>query len=1645
MIQKTGIYLDPLEELKRAAVNIDPATYTRFLPGVILTDDDRPQNISGAPKIRRKKAQSEFADKKNSIRIHQDINIEKSGIPELKMTFIPFMSPSAAGKVGFNLAIFADEEPKALGRKILPLLQEVYIPVDFSRFLGLKVVQGRRKHSDEFALMIFVSEKDQASINASPLRGGSGVYVLNFRVNQHAAGPLIQLSLLNSDNNDGLWLALSQVSGEQIKNRVTYDADGHPLWIETPELDKTNKNYQIRYLNRNNDRSMYVNQGLSQVRVRWDEGLEDSWDLQYSRKSRWMVGYRSNLEQRINGLEKYLEEQKTLEETRAKKGKKAVNKRNEALFPDLNDYLEHLAAQDSPREHTVLLVEPGMLTNLRMLITSRLLEKPEQKHAWNLDNSKFGFYVYDPSFPMDETMNNLSMIGRGSNRDVLFVDLEVVKDLEAQDSPRSYNDADGDGSESQNQILPKLMRADTQDVDKNTSANASGDQQQNERKRSPDGAGNDESNERALRFAYARLAYLATEGDVVNLRRFEHSQPTNRIPTLILATPAMWREYKSRFPQEEKAGVFNHFKVDARFLTGPWTVWSPKSAQASAETLQYQQSAASKDEYMIFKNLDHILQAAASSKEPAKHQLLVVPEEIKPLITRLIMTRWATDMPELDGPWSFRNRELALFQLGAAGTQQDQIFDNYESMRGSLASRRPVLLADMSEILKAGRVSAANIDASFRVRDPLISAQPASSLLTEIDSQSKSKKVEADALQSNGEVDDNDADGEESAMRSQLPHMIWWLATEGKKIQPKKAKGWSLRAEVKPEIPTLILTTEKELETLAQDASFEARFMKIEDTFAVTRMERPSDQDKASFLEDLFRRPNIASLNYEFRHNDLPSDQARKQLIGLLIGQVEQIARQLKLEPTYAFLKIYIALNKALTEDVELRRSRYVDAPSLFRLFARVFPLPLTYEILRPEDPLQKLREADRASRGLEEAGYNGPMELKTRHVRNITSHTRAAGDSSRRIPSSQVLIGEPGTGKTFLLEVTARFLGLKLYDFNKPHEEDAGAMFLRVMDLVDEPDPAHPEKMDVKKAIEHMSNFLALPNGWRGMLVIDDLHKAGSAKILSQLMSFIQSLQEAPSGIYRARRMAVQGQTGEVKEIPVRNIMLNVTLNPTKDRDLRKRFLSEYGEKNPALEAVAALTRDGYTVEDSFFSRFTDIIDMSQFPREAKVPAILKNIREANATEYATRPRVVLVSPLTLNHLMDQFQAANARDLISPATFAMLNLTSNLRKAPLYLIDPQTKIGEAAAQDSTLADRKPVWNNWMSESKKVEPGQIEEALRSHTVVHAITQDDAVSKLQLLSFMADNFRGSLYFALILDAQNSPLLTHSYEARANNLFSFLAAVIGNVGQFRRLPLKEMNIKPQDLGVRDLDNITTLQTEIKKHASNASMPKIRIPVGVVLGAQVDLSSFLGNKERTFSERRRLDVMVETTAEVQTVVEKLLAKVYHVENLKDLTNPLNWINSLDETDPKAAFKEASGELFRIYLKFARSLYDMNLEEARNSEGLLQMQSYDEARLFLLCVDRALTQLPWSYLTQFTLSAAHLAASDLAIGQKIGLQHFLFKSNFSPLATVTPESILTNTRSISALKDLSTERENAYHTRFDTSCDRFLKTTAQ
>src|SRR6185312_12581447 len=162
--------------------------------------------------------------------------------------------------------------------------------------------------------------------------------------------------------------------------------------------------------------------------------------------------------------------------------------------------------------------------------------------------------------------------------------------------------------------------------------------------------------------------------------------------------------------------------------------------------------------------------------------------------------------------------------------------------------------------------------------------------------------------------------------------------------------------------------------------------------------------------------------------------------------------------------------------------------------------------------------------------------------------------------------------------------------------------------------------------------------------------------------------------------------------------------------------------------------------------------------------------------------------------------------------------------------------------------------------------------------------------------------------------------------------------------------------------------------------------------------------------------------------------------INDLRLTESPRDWVVNMPEGDPPDAVKNASAALVDLYWKFQAALYDADLEEMQRSDGYASMTIYDRARLFLVCVDRALTRLPWGHVTQYLTKAMELASSDLTISQRAGFQEFMFRSKLSPFYTVTPESVISLADSLPIVKKDDADKKERLKAQFQNNCTRFL-----
>lgn len=1532
-------------------------------------------------------------------------------------------------------------------------------PFEISRLNGGNLVQGRRKRKNNVTLFL-IAKPTKGDQSKRQERGG--IFTVNFDIKD-----------LTPNGNQGSrlsppvsqWLERGEILPAELPKRVFWDGPGEMYWVETPHLAPTATLYGVRRIASESEKVLRTNRAGERIHLRFNEPMDsERVGGLFTDYSKWMVHSESELTTRFKSLATHLAEMRKLTE---KGSEQKAKRENRGLFPALNAYLDELAQPHVAPQHQVLLVEPDLRDQLQKSILARLVSG--KSNLFSFRNHDFNFYPFDLTASYLEIREELDLISKKSKRNtgsMLFVDLKELLDLEnvalsgaksvagAQDDEDEDEDEDEkdraqkssdplaswpfsvsrrEGSKTNHASKPGTKDEKSSDAEKAEAAQAARDlgSSGTDSGVEPGEEVDNSSNE----FPGSRMMVIAAEGarPTKNFFRTPHAK---HISTLVLATPKEWRALHAAYPAEAEMGAFRGYNLNYQYLTASWTLWAPNSTRASKKVIDASKSPIGRDEFSVFPGLEKILVEAAAPQGTAKHKILVVPEELKPLVERLILSRWATENKELKSAWHFSNPKLTVSQINTdKGTTQEEVIENLETLKGALPHRQGVLLGDLAEIVKIGRPGISEGGRGYFVRDPAVA------------------KEQSTGLELPEETGDEPS---ANLVHRQLPHLIWLLSTEGDRIQPKKNREWTLKHDVTNQIPMLLIASEKDMIQLNAATAFEQRFLKLEDQFEIESVTAPSPQVKYALIDQLFSRPEIASLLYNFQHESLSPQEARKTLIEIMVARVDSIARQQGLERTAAFLRAYSRLRLTLTEDTQLRQDRLINRSFFERLYRRVFSMPLSLDILPTNDPLRNLADPEMAAIRLQEMGYEGSPDVKRRVIETVNSQTQGA-DEGRPVPSTVILYGETSTGKTFLFKKVIEMLNLKVYDYDKPNDDSVGAFIFKPKELLDEKDPANPHKMSVQEAIDHWLHFLTLPQGWRSFTLIDDLDK-GSPAVRKALVTAMATVLDDRSKYVRAKRL----KTGEIVEVPVRNLNLWLTMNPQPNRKVLEEYVAidqwwnvDKVDKDLDKYIVAALSGEGFQVDDSFPARWQTKINMDRFPREAKLPTLAGRVRTATAEEFNSNPRFLLFPPTVLGELSKIFVNANAREFLTAATYALMSVDAEMPEAPIYLVLKKEHNESLAGGDQVVdygvghdeRGRRIV-------GAQVDSQAIKSELRKFSAVLAVDKKETGSMIRLMNYLVNGFRNHLSHSMILAIQRSKEFRGSTDVKMRQMPALVLGILHTITDRGTLPPHLVKVHPEELGARTDKQIIDFSEEMNR-SQKRSPAFFPIPIEGSNSNLPTRDQFLGGGKLEVFARTRKDVIIEYSEKVSPVLQALMSEYFGLENVRAIETPANWAMRLAELEPqstskedgkykdyrrKNAFKAAGDALVKIYGEFSAALFSADLTEMNASKDYAPILDYDRARLFLVAIDRALTKMPWGQMTNFFYDVAQAAVSDGSFGLRAEVQNFLFSSVYTPLVNLPPESIIELSVSQREVRDFTKTMDPYLKDRFSSMCVKML-----
>lgn len=1613
--------------------------YPDYKDSITLTSDD---GMLSTPVVQEEDRQSTkrkfirgkpiFYDRRSKRHTLDVMQFKMKGPADnFDLSVVPFVENIKADPTevnGFKALIFlASTGP---GSKDTPSWFEVVdIPGYYPDLLGAQIVKGVLGSDNDFNIL-FLFGKDGGSQHR-------GVYVVSGKV---------EGKQLNGDYrpegelyHTGAWLHKNFVAPAEIALRIKSDATGKLYWLDDPEEDIHSTKFRVRKLS-NPAKFININRPEDGVRVqlRMDEAIEPS-TTNSTMASKWSVVYSGELKTRfpwfkeyVAGLEKIEDEKKN----NTKKGKKGATKKFVPYYgveDDMDywdetgpskDWLKHHvpssphfvrfleafarkseeAVEDGQgHKRQIVLVEEKMrevfLNDMMVLLT-------EGNGPFSIEfkkRQKFGFYTVSPTSTVEESKEEIEGIrdAQGSKKVLLFTTLNEM------------NTASNFESEKRDHL--------------------------------------DDDDDRERKESHSRWLFLATDGEKNDRARIRSNlKPTDPLfPTLIVGTPEEFAQAKAANPFEEKIGVFDAFDVNTEFLTGKWKQWPPGSRYATTEIKSHAATPVTEEEYRVFPGLEQLFTSGAEGELEGKQKVIIVSKELKPLIHKLIMTRWATGRKELAGAWNHSNPDLLFYQLdGDRGENtQSVIFDNFEAMRGGATHSNVVLYADMEHIRNIGRAFNTESRADFQIRNPIRKRAEEGIIHTVADVHVETSPVEdpniilvndeIDELRASlDELDRDDPDerqeikeiskkikeleGRLSELETGLdmksgrtnPHTLYLIASEGQQIQPSSKKGWNLRDAVDRRISTVIISTQDEWDAMDQELGFEAPFFDHNEHFEFVKLSAPSDEVKFELVRSLFDRPDIRTMEYQFdveiklENGDvefLDQETAQRQLITHFVNRVAHTAITEGMEHTQAFIRAFAELRRNLVEDVYLRRNRRLNRNYLERLLFKIFPLHIGLENLEPDDPLRKLLDVPEAARQLQKLGYHGSMELKERTLNTVLNQTRG-GDAGRPIPNSQIFFGGTSSGKTFLFKMKMKLLGLKEYDPSKANNEEAGYIIIHAGSLVEgDATEIVDGKLSVGEAIRQIRDLIAQPNGHRAHILIDDAHKSPSKMIHQQILAFVQELFEAPNGFLRVARKGAKN--GDIKEVPVRNLGLYMTVNPTMNRDQLKRYVGDSSDLRHHV--LAALAIHGIDMEDSVLARWADIIDLNQFPRGAKVPALVEKVRSASAPSRYT----VLVDSGAIDGLVERFPDANARDFLASAASALTTIPPTSDPAPLYIVTPKSS--------RQPGFEGPEGGTFQSRGRKgfLTSGEISEAVKKITQVDPIFANEPESIFRLLSFLISNFRMQMFNNIVLSAQNGDELRLDSSGQSTVLKKqFVLALMNHILKNQVLPLREVRISGADFGFLSDTELRDLVELHLEHRKNGEGKKDYFPFEIGSSDRIsnfDTDGFFNG--RAIAERHaksRRDIINESMKRIEGILSRVL-KTYARLGDRELRSVLTWspeqvgqwFDDLSADEPNQLVKRFSLELVQEFSQFIDQFNNPDLVDFKGEQPPEHFNFYDYGALFAYMIDGAILRQPWGAVSKLTMDVTTVASNDFGLGQKPHFIKWAYESPHSPLSIATAD----------------------------------------
>ena len=984
----------------------------------------------------------------------------------------------------------------------------------------------------------------------------------------------------------------------------------------------------------------------------------------------------------------------------------------------------------------------------------------------------------------------------------------------------------------------------------------------------------------------------------------------------------------------------------------------------------------------IFSLLDNMAQQRAGDKI----QVLLVPPDMKKYVNELVLARYGRRVKERDAsPFHVSNRSLRVYQIDTEATStQDDILDNLESIQKQNRETN-LILGDMAQILRLDRP----ISKVTNFRLSTVSAQEAT----------------APSFGEDTEVTQDET----------LPHMLYLLAA-GSSLQPDELAAKPMR-----NYSTILISTPDEWNSAKKQAEMEME-NGLADRFAVAQFPLPSAEDRAQLLSQLFQDRNILLMRFQFNATGISKpppvsqDAHLAKLMEYAVMRVASEAENSGQDDLNSFVAFRNQFAQQLLRDRTIRQTKVIDKAFIERVLTSVFDIPVNLESLPPDDPIFILSRRD-AIRMLQDRGVMGPFAIKARFIKTMLSVLK--NDPTRNIPSSHIVIGESGSGKTRMVTGLLNLLFPIQYDFNNPmRNTEANSLRINVGKLVAGKEDASRDQMTFKEIKNHIDNFLV--NGYRGAIFFDDFHAAPES-VRTELLGLVRTLLET-QGLYTAR-----SYDGQEQMVPLRHLHLIIALNPTENQTLIDSFRKDK-DKPATFEEVllASLSTKDLKIERSFIKRVGVVHNMLKFPHGAKAPALSADVMKISRDIMLRKQKLVLNSAGAIRAVADAFPQMDARTFLSTASSSLVDQVDPQlypNGTLFHVIPGRRRTALSSFLPPDLADNS-------------EKGQIEDYVLRNTKVLPLTDSSPESQLHFIMTLTHNFRLPLLEQFLISLEDDERFAESIDNQRNFLLPSMMGLRNHLNQNPDIPLNELNLDPNGFGLRSSGD-RELFREIMRDVSTPGLSYFPFPISRI--EQAEGWNILLTGETTSVGKSRATLITRYYLRVLAAMQQYTKKYFYLDSLEAMPDSHQWLKTLPQQSSEQALRPSISELREIYWKFFSEINDPSLRNP-GEPAEAHLTPYAISRVFFYLIDKAITEMPWIQVNKHLVRTLDQVVQDQVLGQSPAVKSYFFDYKYSPIRAANPELIQQMVDSSQLTAEYSLERQQSIHGNYISNCEKLL-----